>query len=282
MAGQKTQMESLTSENARLQAQIEKLEKEIAQKEYRQGLKERTFWVGMPGVWFSIAEAEFKVAGIIDDFTKFNYVLSQLPLEVSDKVKDVIDKPPAFGKYAKLKEEIMRRLSKSEHEVYSQLFDDELGDMSPSQFYRHLQHLAGTKATVEKFLLHLWLRRLPKFCQEILASHPEQSNTKLAELADSILEATKASEKPIKKTHTMATMTNIQQSVDDLSKQLVALETSMNHQMDRSRSRSKSKQRSHSPTPASSKPCWYHTTYGAAAYRCVSPCDWSESTALLE
>ncbi|XP_026737395.1 uncharacterized protein LOC113500711 [Trichoplusia ni] len=281
MAGQKTQMENLSSENARLQAQIEKLEKEIAQKEYRQGLKERTFWVGMPTIWFAIAEAEFKVAGVIDDFTKFNYVLSQLPAEVSEKVKDVIDKPPCVGKYAKLKEEIIRRLSKSEHETYRQLFDDELGDMSPSQFYRHLQHLAGAKASVDKFLLHLWLRRLPRYCQEILSTRPEQSNTKLAELADNIMEATKASEKT--STKKSATITNIQQSVDDLSKHLVALEVSMNRQMDRSRSRSKSKPRSRSATPpASSKPCWYHTTYGSAAYRCVSPCDWSESTALLE
>lgn len=238
MAEQKSQLESLMAENEVLHEQIEKLEKEVAKREYHQGLKQRPFWIRMPSIWFNIAESEFQVAGVMDDMTKYNYVVSQLDEEMADKVKDITSNPPVRGKYLILKQALIQRLADPEHERFRQLFDEELEDKTPSQFYRHLLYLAGANVTTDKILLHLWLRRLPQHCQEILASRPEQSNLKLTELADNILEATKVAEES--KSTKNSIVDYIQQSVDELSKQVVTLGATVKSQQSRTRTRNTS------------------------------------------
>uniref|UniRef100_A0A2A4JHF4 DUF7041 domain-containing protein n=1 Tax=Heliothis virescens TaxID=7102 RepID=A0A2A4JHF4_HELVI len=274
MCSHQTQVEKLVDEKSELEARIEELEKELEQRKYHQGLIPRPFWNRMPSLWFSITESEFKVAGVTDDYTKYNYLVSQLDEETTEKVKDIISNPPVRNKYVKLKEELNKRLGEPEHKRMRQLFDEKLKDRTPSQFYRHLQCLAGANITVDKILLHLWLRRLPKHCQEILASRLEQTNTKLAELADNIMEATKASE--TSNAHDTV-VDNIQQSVDELGKQVVALEVTVKRQQSRSRSRSTSKPRSvNTPAKTPAELCWYHTHWGSEAYRCVPPCSWKK------
>lgn len=274
MSGHQTQIEKLMAEKTVLEKRIEELEKNLVKREYRQVLSERPFLKGTHArFWFLVTESKFRVAGVTDDHTKYNYVVSQLDEDTTEKVKDIISNPPFRGKYEKIKEELKRRLGEPENERIRKLFDETLENRTPSAFYRHLQCLAGTSLTVDKILLHLWLRRLPLYCQEILASRLEQSNTKLAELADIIMEATKASKNSI--LHNTV-MDNIQQSVDELGKQVIALGVSVKREP-RSRSRSTSKTRLGSKSPAASpKVCWYHQQWGVNAYRCIEPCSWKK------
>ena len=230
-------------------------------------LTPKPFWIGDAALWFITVEAQFKVTGVTDDLTKYSYVVSQLDKPTTLEIKDILANPPITRKYMKIKEELIRRYEEPESERMRKLFEEKLEDRTPSQFYRRLQYLAGNGVTVDKILLHLWLRRLPVHCQEILASRVELRNSKLAELADKIMEA------PLNTTHSTA-VDNIQQCVDELGKQVVALEVSAKLQ---SRSRSSSTGSEGSKSPAViTKLCWYHRQWGSSAYRCIEPCGWKK------
>jgi hypothetical protein len=68
------------------------------------------FW---PGIWFAQAEAQFALAPVTSEKTKFNYVISQLEYRHAAEVEDIIITPPAVEPCTTLKTELVRRLSSS-------------------------------------------------------------------------------------------------------------------------------------------------------------------------
>lgn len=109
-----------------------------------------TFWEKNPGTWFKQLESQFVLAGITQDVTKYHYVCGNLDSRFEDVVMDVINNPPAAGRYETLKRELITRLSASrEHNIrtLSLVDGEELGDRKPSVFLRHLQTLAGDTVT---------------------------------------------------------------------------------------------------------------------------------------
>jgi hypothetical protein len=100
------------------------------------------FWAERPAVWFAQAEAQFCLAGISNETTKF-YMISQLDHQYAAEVEDVITSPPQQDPYPKLKTELLKRLSLSREQRTKQLLTfEEMGDRKPSQFLRHLRGLA--------------------------------------------------------------------------------------------------------------------------------------------
>jgi hypothetical protein len=61
------------------------------------------FWAERPAVWFAQAEAQFTLAGIFSEKTKFYYVISQLDQRYATEVEDIIISPPERAPYTKLK-----------------------------------------------------------------------------------------------------------------------------------------------------------------------------------
>jgi hypothetical protein len=61
------------------------------------------FWAERPAVWFAQAEAQFSLAGISTEITKFCHVISQLDHRYAAEVEDVITSPPQQDPYTKLK-----------------------------------------------------------------------------------------------------------------------------------------------------------------------------------
>jgi hypothetical protein len=51
------------------------------------------FWAERPAVWFAQAEAQFNLAGISSEQTKFCYVISQLDQLSASEVEDIITSP---------------------------------------------------------------------------------------------------------------------------------------------------------------------------------------------
>lgn len=144
------------------------------------------FWPEEPTVWFAQLEGNFNLAGIKDDDTKYYYVQSTLEHRYAAEVKDIIVSPPAKNKYEKLKSELIKRLSASrEKEVQQLLIHEKLGDRRPSQFLRHLQHLAGPNVPKD-FLKTIWTSRLPSSIQTVIASQPQSDLDALADLADKV------------------------------------------------------------------------------------------------
>jgi hypothetical protein len=210
------------------------------------------FWAERPAVWFAQAEAQFALAGISSEQTKFYYVISQLERQYASEVEDIIISPPERDPYTMLKTELVKRLSPSKEERIHQLLALEMGDSKPSQFLRHLRSLAPEAP--EDFLRTIWSSRLPPKVQAILAGQPE-GNTLL-------------------------------HRIEDLSRQVAAISAELAHLRAKSRNpRSCTRNRRSGGRPSSrddatSTLCWYHRCYGARAPKCTQPCSYRQQEKL--
>ena len=154
---------------------------------YRVAVRLPSFWPDRPALWFAQAEAQFEVASITRQKTKFSYVVSQLHQQHAAEVEDIITSPPEEEPYDRLKAELVRRLSTSREQRVRQLFShEEKGDRKPSQFLRHQKALAPD--VPDDFLRTIWASRLPPHVQAILAGQTEGSLDSASQLADRICE----------------------------------------------------------------------------------------------
>lgn len=244
---------------------------------YRVGVRPPPFWPEEPAVWFAQLEGNFALAGIRDDDTKYYYVQSTLEHRYAAEVKDIIVSPPARDKYDKIKSELIKRLSASrEKEVQQLLIHEELGDRRPSQFLRHLQHLAGPNVP-EDFILTIWTSRLPSSIQTVIASQPKTDLPALADLADKVHDIVPAT------SHVAAAQTT-SPVLEVMAKQIAALtrkiETlSSRDRRPRSKFRRENRERSTSRSQSTYRKfptCWYHHKFGNKATRCTKPCDFKQ------
>lgn len=257
------------------------------------GVKMPPFWRDDPEVWFCQVECQFALAGITSDITKFNTIVGQLDSDYAVLVKDLIKNPPATGKYAKLRQEIIRRLSFSPEKKTLQLIQhEELGDRKPSQFLLHLQSLAGPDVPSD-FIRTIWTSRLPTNVQAIVASQPKMGIEDLAELADRVhdivqpgMSVASTSRAPVYAPPNAGM--SLEGKIAQLTVMVEALyrqqnEYQSNHQGRRpDRSNSNNRQRSRSRSRSRQRPenhphCWYHYTFGNKANKCSQPCTFNQS-----
>ncbi|KAL0868938.1 hypothetical protein ABMA27_007266 [Loxostege sticticalis] len=245
------------------------------------------FWPEEPALWFAQVESQFVLSGITKDETKFYYLVAQLDHQYAKEVKDVITSPPATDKYAKLKTELIKRLSASQEKRIKQLLvHEELGDRKPSQFLRHLSSLAGSSVSSD-FLLTLWSSRLPQNIQTVIASQMDLSQEKLGELADKVYEIAPTVPQVASTSTAPASLHNdMAHQISELTRQ-VAMLTSRLDNSEKSRSRSRPKRsyrsrcRSRLRQPPEDHPyCFYHFTYGAQAKKCQQPCSFPSENSM--
>lgn len=249
---------------------------------FRVGVRVPPFWPEEPDIWFAQIEGQFAISGIKDDNTKFNYVIAHLDMQHSREVKDIIVNPPPTDKYARLKSELIKRLSASkENKLKQLLMHEELGDRKPSQFLRHLQSLASTNIP-DDFLRTIWISRLPHGIQTVLAGQPACSLLEdLADLADRVNDLASSSPKvaAVDSPVPGSVVNDLAMEVAELRKQLQHLtveKSDRRHNRGRSRSRGshdKSRQRSQS-NYRKFPLCWYHSNFGDKAAKCIRPCDY--------
>jgi hypothetical protein len=140
-----------------------------------------------PAVWFAQAEAQFSLAGISSERTKFNYVISQLDQRYAAEVEDIITSPPQQDPYSKLRTELLTRQSLSREQRARRILTlEEMGDRRPSQFLRHFRSLVPDLP--DYFLRTIWTSRLPANLQATLACHPEVELDVAADCDDHIIE----------------------------------------------------------------------------------------------
>lgn len=258
------QLKQLLADNAELQKRLG--QNEVEAKVCRVAVKLPTFWADKPAIWFAQVEAQFQIANIVLDATKYNYVVGHLDQKLAGEVEDLITNLPSEGKYEKLKKVLIQRLSISQEKRVRQLLsDEELGDRKPSQFLRHLRSLAGTALSDDNIIRQLWLRRLPQQAQAILAAQADLNLEKVSELADKIVEL--APEPAVCSASSTFTLAILAKQLEEVSSQVAALSR---QQRQPSRDRSVSSGRASN----SAKRCWYHRKWGAKATRCISPCNW--------
>ncbi|GBM86280.1 Transposon Tf2-8 polyprotein [Araneus ventricosus] len=155
----------------------------------RVGVKLPPFWKENPALWFVQLEAQFALAGITVDDTKFNRVISAVDSEILNSVSDIILRPPDIDKYTILKKRLIELHSESEASKIRTLLQGlELGDQRPSQLLTRMRALAGDTVG-EPLLKSLWMGRHPNSTQTILAALSEDL-AGLATVADKISDLT--------------------------------------------------------------------------------------------
>lgn len=256
-------------------------DRDVSTELFRVGVRVPPFWIEKPNIWFAQIEAQFNLARITDDNTKFYYVLAHLDGQYSATVEDIIENPPSTGKYEKLKSELIKRVSISRQKKVKQLLQsEELGDRKPSQFLRRLQQLAGPNMP-DEFIMDVWTSRLPNNLQTIIASQPNMALQDLAELADRVHDIA-----PSQPQLAVASISRLESAMDVMARQITALTkqvselTTQNFDRARPRHRQRPRQRSHSNSRRSHSNfrkfpiCWYHYKFGNKATRCTLPCDY--------
>ncbi|GFY00618.1 transposon Tf2-9 polyprotein [Trichonephila clavipes] len=145
-----------------------------------------------PQLWFSTCERTFALGvpkAITDTFTKFNYIVSNLPPEAAAIVRDLIITPDETDPYGAIKAQLIQRTGESsQQEIRKLLTGEELGDRKPSELLRTMNRHAASQNVPEELMLELFLQQLPTAVQTILASITPITVEKAAEVADRILE----------------------------------------------------------------------------------------------
>lgn len=230
-----------------------------------------------PRAWFIQLDVLFECRGITSQRTKFGNVVRQLPPSMVVDLVDILSPIPAVNPYDTLKAAIIKRTAASDEANLRQLLSGiELGDRTPSQLLRHMQHLIGGKAFEQTLLRQLWLQRMPLNMRQILATQEDSPLPALAETADKIHEC-------YPDIHVAA----VQQShpyrseLDDLQTRFDKLELRLDKLTDmlaalRPTSRSSSPTPRHSSRPARSRTrngiCFYHQKFKDSAKHCILPC----------
>lgn len=260
------------------------------------------FWERHPTTWFLQAEAQFQLARITSQETKFLHVVGALPPTAAEEISDILTsfnhtRPAA--PYDQLKAALLERTAASERTRIQQLLSsEELGGRRPSQLLRHMKHLLGTHshAMDDTLLRELFLQRLPSNVQMVLATAAAMDLQALAALADKVMEvATPFSEvaavasakppsppcprNPASASSESAASSRLDSLCDRLEKIIVAAtRRDVSPQRSRQRRRSSSQRRrperprSESPNPGI---CYYHRRFGADARHCRLPCTWT-------
>jgi hypothetical protein len=237
------------------------------------GVKLPAFWPAKPLVWFAQVEAQFTLANIRRSETKYNHVVAALDSRYAAEVEDILIDPPETDRYETLKKELVRRLTVSEERrIHQLLYQEEIGDRSPSQFLRRMRSLAEG-AIQESILRSLWIKRLPEHVQGILQAQSAPLN-ELAELADRIVEPAQPRScvneaSRARDAQAQDITSEILNRIEELSLRVNEIGRGRNTWRPRGRSRSQSRGR---PNQSQTTWCWYHDIYKERAKRCSSPC----------
>lgn len=258
--------------------------REIHSNEFRL-LKLPTFWHKQPKLWFAQVESEFLVYRIRSDEVKYSFVIRHLDEKALVSVSEIIENPPDKDKYKCLKDMLINRFTDSEEKRLRQLLAGiELNDKKPSELLRELKQLAG--GTISENVLHsVWLQRLPQKVQAPLAVVDECPLSKLAELADKIIDRDSGLQ-----VATVVTSSELNSNFADLERRIAALEVNWPRSRSKSRFcankrfRSSSRNRiwknkndkSNKSDKNEIQTCFYHKRFGENAKKCTIPCAMSK------
>lgn len=242
----------------------------------RVAVKLPPFWAESPEVWFAQVEAQFSLARITQDRTRYDYVVAHLDSRYAAELRDVLASPPADDCYLHLKRELIRRLSPSDDEKVRQLLQHEaLGDRKPSQLLRFMRALAGSTPVDDSLLRIMWLDRLPSHAQAILQVQPNLPLDQLAEIADRVVEASPpppplfvhAAGAPQPTPELASRIDEIARQVDSIQRHLDQRPTLRPGKRPQSRGRN-----TDSSQENDDGRCYYHRRFGDRARKCQPPC----------
>lgn len=246
-------------------------------------LKLPPIWTQNIRLWFIQVESNFDLSGITQDLTKYNNLVAVINPETLSAVSDILLNPPTTGKYEALKERLIAEYADSNNARIQKLLSNmTMGDERPSHLLRRMRELAGESVT-DEFLKNIWCNRLPLEMQTILSVSSESLDN-IAKLADKIAEvrsphtnvfSTGSQDPCLMKVSALEDTSALRAEVASLQREIQRLSR------DRSRSRSRGRWRYRESNRRSVEPgravCWYHSTFGEAARKCIKPCSFQSN-----
>lgn len=220
-------------------------------------------------MWFAQAEAQFALAGVVQDETKYYHIISKIDKSVITQVADIVQNPPRVNKYKSVKERLISRFELSAQGKLEQLLNAcDLGDMRPSHLLARMQELAAGLNVNESVLRVLFIQRMPERVKTILSICDGNTLQQLAQMADRITDFSPSV--------VAATSSAAVPGLNELQEQIAQL-TAEVRRMKTSGGRSRSSSRSRQSDGPSDTICWYHRKYGRDAHQCREPCAFKES-----
>ncbi|KAH7941178.1 hypothetical protein HPB49_010676 [Dermacentor silvarum] len=214
--------------------------------------------IKLPPCWVDSPEAQFSLARITQDRTRYDYVVAHLDARYANEVRDILANPPTSNLNEHLKTALIHRLSLSE-EQNRQLQSAELSERKPSQLLRHMRALAGNMQVQDSLLRALWLQRIPPHVQAIL-----QAQASLPQLSPTI----QAVAAPLN-------TTELARRIDDIDRQLTSIQQRLGERLPMQQRRhlqSRDLNTTSSRQPDNNGPCYYHRRFGDRSRQCRPPC----------
>lgn len=233
---------------------------------YHVSVKLPDFWEEDPVTWFVETEAQFALANIVTDQTKYHHVITKLTKRTTtDHVWDILTNPPADGKYNAIKERLISVFSDTTQDIFNKLMSVELGDQKPSHLLAYMRRLAQQMNMSDEQIKMIYLTKLPASARGIL-SILQNELTVIGTMADSVVkqepQVSQVDERPDSKYDELkCEIENLTAAVRKLSQGKRAPPSRYNHQ-DRSDTHDV---------------CWYHREHGRNARRCRQPCKFSKN-----
>ena len=136
--------------------------------------------------WFDIVEAQFDIANITKEETKFVRTLSSLPPTCVDKLPREIIRGRS---YEALKQRVLGLYERSQAEIFDQLIaKSSLGMSKPSIFLIEIQQQAQKVGVSDELVRHKFIQAMPDDIRAVIAASAEDLNlSQLGSLADNLI-----------------------------------------------------------------------------------------------
>ncbi|XP_054744543.1 uncharacterized protein LOC129248960 [Anastrepha obliqua] len=203
----------------------------------------------------------------------FHHAVSLIDTQSAAEVEDIILRPSTSTPYTSLKTALIERLTKSKGAKLLQLLNgEEIGDRTPSQFFRRLRSLCPDVS--DNVIKARWQYKLsPQTCA-CLAAQPDAPLEHLSRLADKIHKVIPNVARSISY---ISEEQSLRSEISEIRKQLQTFRISNRRQHSpQPRGRGSS---SHSRVRLSTDgQCFYQKKFGANARRCLPGCKFAKNT----
>ena len=223
-----------------------------------------------PAMWFNQMNAQFHLAGITKEETKYYHVMQVIPSKVATEARHITGKATyETGDFDKLKAIVIKNYGESNLQRLNMILDTEqMGDRTPSQFYRFLQSKVGDMKVDDTILKNRWLAKLPEKIKTAISGLQKAIANwdELLESADNIFEICKDSAPSI-----AAVSTDHRQ----YRRRSNSVSSNCSYRSYRGRSKSPGRRNNRGFDP-NGKNCWYHWRFGDKAQKCAENCQFKK------
>ncbi|CAL8086342.1 unnamed protein product [Calicophoron daubneyi] len=218
-------------------------------------------WFVDPALWFAKTEAVFTARQIVDQHLRFAHVVSVIPMNVGQEIRDIIVSPSTDHPYDLLKSHLIQLAPKIRQNYLSQLIHSEkLGDKKPSKYLEDLKLKLACALINLEIPAKLFVEQLPVHIQSFVEPLSQKlSLDDLALVADRLLEQ---HDRPVHSVDSGAhlEMDRMKEEIQLLQKRISEI--------------SRDSVRPHTPRIDNKniKICWYHRHFGGKSLKCSNSC----------